>query len=171
MNMKKEGFADRIAIGYAPVFMPKDHSSSASYAQDLNTLYIHTRILANNVVSLYLHLAACRQNDLTSLLSKFQVDLFSQAEALQQELSVMGIETLPQENWGDHAALWRISDMGNQAAAVNSLIEASNELSEKYEQLIPEAMKRTDHAVSFYMLANHQSAISKYMHLLERSQP
>ena len=154
--------------GQAPGHIAQEPVLSSDFAQGMNTLYVQTRILANNVVSLFLHLATDRQNDTTSLLSRFQVSLFSQLDALQQELQILGIEPASEDSWARFAAIWRISDVNNKSASIQNLIEATNELSAQYEALIPEAMRRTDSDVAFYMLANHQSSLSRFLIQLER---
>ncbi len=135
----------------------------------VNALFVQTKVLASNVLSLHHHIAANTfvPIEIPTALSDFHLDLLGQALALQRYAGRMQGTDLQAEEWSDYADLWRLEDMGNVPAALARLQTASDKLASTYENTLPMAAIQPDQSTSFYMLAEHLNALDGYFLALE----
>ena len=147
------------------------HISPRTFVHCLNALYVTTKVLTANVVSLHLHVAERTdlQDDTPILLSQFQLDLRSQSVALQRQVAQFsGAPLQPQERIY-YADIWRISDLDNTPISLAQLRDATDLLAGLYERLLPTAATQSDQATSFYLLAEHLVALNEYCVALEHT--
>jgi hypothetical protein len=148
-----------------PQFFNRPHVSKRTFGHCLNALLINTQVLADNVVSLHLHLAVQpeRPDGLGSVLSSFQQELLGQVQAVKRQMGGTG---LPRQTWKCYADLWRIPSLNNLPLALTLLVENTHQLSALYENLLPLAAKQPDQARWFYLLAHHLAALNEHVRII-----
>ncbi len=160
-------------IGIAPMQpgeMPLKQQSIPpdSFVHRMNVLYVNTRVLAANVLSLHLHVAGQENfsDSVAMLLSRFQLDLADQANALQLQIGMIRGVPAPAREWVCYAELWRIPEIRDVPAGLARVLDATDLLMELHEYLLPTAAGLCDHAVSYYLLAGHLTVLNEHWHCI-----
>ena len=99
------------------------HISPRTFVHCLHALFVNTKVLTSNVISLHLHIAerVDLQDNTPILLSQFQLELGSQSVALQRQAALFSCTPLQPQDWVCYADIWQISDLGNTPVSlVNS---------------------------------------------------
>lgn len=145
--------------------------SPRTFVHCLHALFVNTKVLAANVVSLHLHVAedAALQDDTPKLLSQFQLELGSQSVALQWQVALLSGAPLQPQEWVCYADIWRIADLGDIPRSLEQLRDATDLLAGLYEIMLPSAATQSDQATSFYLLAEHLVVLNEYYLALERA--
>lgn len=170
--MKTQTSRIEIAVGFVPdMFFARRHIPARTFLHCLNALYVNTQVLAGNVISFHLHLAERNDwsDEATMLLSRFQLDLVGQTVALQRHIVALRGAPAPPQEWVCYAALWRITEIDDVSTVLTLLLDATDLLMELYESILPTAVQRCDHAVSYYLLAGHLAALNEHWRGLEYS--
>ena len=143
--------------------------SHPTFEYCLNVLFVHTKVLASNVISLHLHLAGktAGQQEGPLLLSRFQLDLLEQALEIQAHLAASEVDCPQPEVWERFAALWRIPNVSEVPKALGMIIDATDTLAELYESLLPLASQQHDQASSLYLMADHLDVLNSYLGALK----
>ncbi|MDX2281556.1 MAG: hypothetical protein NW218_18355 [Saprospiraceae bacterium] len=147
------------------------HISPRTFVHCLHALFVNTKVLIDNVVSLHLHIAEHDEphDDTPILLSQFQLELRSQGVALQRQIAFLSGTPLQPQEWIFYADIWRISDLSNTPLSLAQLRDATDLLAGLYERLLPTAASLSDQATSFYLLAEHLVALNEYCLALEHA--
>ena len=96
------------------------------------------------------------------LLSRFQLELASQALALQYRAAALSSAPLQPKEWPRYADMWRLGDISDTPASLAQVRDATDMLAALYESMLSTAAAQPDQATSFYLLAEHLVALNKY---------
>ena len=159
------------AILQAPSMPPMRRLSPRTFVHCLHALFVNTKVLAANVVSMHLYVAerAEFEDDTPTLLSQFHLELVGQAVVLQRRATqLFGAPLQPQE-WVCYADIWRIAEVSDVQSSITQLLNAADVLAGLYESMLPTAAAQPDQATSFYLLAEHLVILNEYCLALERA--
>jgi hypothetical protein len=147
------------------------HISPRTFVHCLHALFVNTKVLTDNVVSLHLHIAEHDEShdDIPILLSQFQLELRSQGVALQRQVAFLSGTPLQPQEWACYADVWQITDISDTPRSLAQLRNATDLLARLYELMLPTAATQSDQATSFYLLAEHLVALNEYCLALEHA--
>ena len=147
------------------------HISPRTFVHCLHALYVNTKVLTANVISLYLHVVDRDdiKEDIPNLLSQFQLEMWSQCVELQKQVVQFSGAPLQPQEWIFYADIWRIPDLGDIPVSIAQLRDATDSLAGLYECLLPTAATQSDQATSFYLLAEHLVVLNEYCLALEHA--
>jgi|GEM_PF-1569742 len=151
--------------------MPLQHPkiSERTFVHCLNALFVNTKILTGNVISLHLCMASRTngQDYIPALLSSFQLELVGHTVEIERELAARHTTPAAFYEWSAYSDLRRIPDIKNVKAGLVQLRDATDGLSMLYESILSIALEQQDQWQTFYLLANQLVSFHAYFIMLD----